>query len=255
VTVDRMKRLLLFALMAGAGACKAGEGKGNAVGSLYVLGCNGEGKDYGSAEAPRIFDLKPSFFAAEPIEEGDRVKVNALIIRMQPTGRSREINDVLTFNVPDSREVARCVRARVVNGKPDYDQGNCMQGQNGPRLRVAPDALIRAFLSPDSTCVRAVVGTAIDDPQSTADWDSWIELTEFGTAAQAMQPAESRQAIGVSFKVDINEPLVSPGFVLKLVDDAVVRGARSPAAAVVGGTLEGDFDFTLQRGQGAQTFP
>jgi hypothetical protein len=246
----------VLAAMLLAVACKAGEGKGEAKGPLYVVGCNGPGKDLGTPDEQVIFNLNPNFFAAEPIEEGDRVKVNRLIIRLQPTGRSREVNDVLEFDIPDSSEVARCVRAAVVKGKPDYDASNCLQTPEGPRLRVAPDALIRGSLSPNATCVRLVVGTAVaprHDPPDTS-WDSWIELTQFGTAAQTGAP-ESRTPVPGDFKVDINEPLVSPRFTLKLLDDAVVNGARSAGTAVLAGILEGSFDFSLQRGQGAQTFP
>jgi hypothetical protein len=250
-----MKLLWVAALLL-LGACKAGEGRGEAKGPLYILGCNGLGKDLGTLDMPVIFNLNPNFFAAEPIEEGDQVKVNRLIIRLQPTGRSREVNDVLTFDIPDSREVAKCVRGAIVKGKPDYDPTNCLQTPDGPRLRVAPDALVRATLSPNASCVRLVVGTAvapIRDPMDTA-WDSWIIITEFGTAARTGDPA-TRPAVGPGFKVDINEPLLSPRFTLRLLDDAVVKGARSPGAAVMAGTLDGTFDFTLQRGQGAQTFP
>jgi len=52
---------------------------------------------------------------------------------MQPTGRSRELNDALAFQIPDSREVARCVRGAIIGGIPDYDEKNCIQGPNGPR--------------------------------------------------------------------------------------------------------------------------
>ena len=246
-------------------ACKAGEGQGTAIGSLYILNCNGYGNDLGAVDQPAIFDLKPAFFAAEPIEEGDKYfKVNRLIIRLQPTGRSRELNDVLTFDVPDSREVARCVRGGVVGGNPDYDVKNCLQGPNGPRLRVAPDALVRGSLAPYATCARAVVGTAIDDA-TTTDWDSWIELTQFGTATQA-GPPETRDRVAPDFKVDIDDPLVSPAFGLKLIDDAtlphycgslagICPAQRSAENAQLSGTMQGSFTFALQRGQGAQTFP
>jgi hypothetical protein len=251
-----VRRLLPVAALLLLGACKAGEGKGTAEGPLFILGCGGPGKDLGTPESPKIFNLNPNFFAAEPIEEGDRIKVNRLIIRLQPTGRSREVNDVLTFDIPDSREVARCVRGATVKGKPDYDQTNCLQTPEGPRLRVAPDALVRGSLSPNASCVRLVVGTAvapIRDPMDTA-WDSWIVITEFGTAARMGDPA-TRAPVPGDFKVDINEPLLSPNFTLRLLDDAVVKGARPPGGAVIAGNLDGTFDFSLQRGQGAQTFP
>jgi hypothetical protein len=256
----------VIGLLVLSAACKAGEGEGTALGPLYILNCNGYGADLGSRAQPAIFDLKPGFFAAEPIEEGDKYfKINRLIIRLQPNGRSRELNDVLTFNLPDSREVARCVRGGVVDGKPDYDQKNCMQGPNGPRLRVAPDALVRGSLAPFSTCVRPVVGTAIDDAMTT-EWDSWLELSQFGSAVQAARSPETRDRISADFKVDIDEPLIAPAFLLDLIDDATLPhycgglaglcpAQRSLENAQIAGTLQGSFSFALQRGQGAQTFP
>jgi hypothetical protein len=237
-------------------ACKAGEGRGTALGPFYIIDCNGAGKNLGTRDAPVVFNLNPAFFAAEPIDDPSYVpKINRLIIRLQPTGRSRELNDVLTFDVLNSHEVARCVRARVVGGKPDYDEKNCMQGPNGPRLRVGPDALIRSSLAPYSTCKRRLVASAEagNSPDPNA-WQSWIELTEFGTATKP-GPADSRPAVPDNFKVDLNEPLRAPAFLLKMTDDAVLFGRRPQDAPEIAGTLEGFFDFNLQRGQGAQTFP
>src|SRR5439155_14822614 len=105
---EAVMKWLLLIVLASTAACKAGEGTGTAQGSLFMLNCKGYGNDEGTIANPKMFDLKPSFFAAEPIEEGDKYfKVNRLIIRMQPTGRSRELNDALTFDVPDSLQVAR----------------------------------------------------------------------------------------------------------------------------------------------------
>ncbi len=246
------KRVLAAALL--LGACKAGDGVGTALGPIFIEACNPDQSDpdFGTRAMPRRFNLKPEFFAAEPIEEGEFVKINRLIIRMQPTGRSRELNDALTFDIPDSREVARCVRGAVVNAQPEWDPKNCTQGPNGPRLRVAPDALVHGSLAPYSTCRREVVAVATSDAGSPDNWSSWIDLTQFGTAVQSGAP-QSRLPVPADFKVDINEPLQSPAFFLTLHDQAWLNGGR--AVEAIFGTLQGSFDFQLQRGQGAQTFP
>jgi hypothetical protein len=140
-----------------------------------------------------------------------------------------------------------------------------MQGPNGPRLRIAPDALVRGSLAPFSTCVRPVVGTAIDDAMTT-EWDSWIELSQFGNAVQAGRSPETRDRVAADFKVDIDEPLIAPAFLLDLIDDVTLPhycgglaglcpAQRSLENAQIAGTLQGSFTFSLQRGQGAQTFP
>jgi hypothetical protein len=245
-----MRTLVLVAALLLA-ACKAGDGVGKALGPLFIEQCK-DNEDFGRRNDLKIFDLQPAFFAAEPIEEGEFVKIERLVIRLQPTGRSRELNDALTFDIPDSREVARCVRGALVNGQPEYDPKNCVQGPNGPRLRIAPDALVRSSLAPYSTCRREVVAVATSDAGSPDNWASWIDLSQFGTAVQAGAP-QSRQPVPPDFKVDINEPLQSPAFFLTLHDQAWLNGGRSLEA--IFGRLEGNFDFVLQRGQGAQTFP
>jgi hypothetical protein len=264
---------LLGLLALSAAACSTGEGTGAAAGPLYMLDCKGANGDLGILAAPEVFDLDPHFFAAEPIQAapplGVPATVNRLIIRLQRNGRSRELNDVLTFDVPDSREVARCVRGRVAGGVPDYDQTNCLQTANGPRLRVAPDALVRAYLGPHSTCIRQLVAAAVSgkvcngagacllEPRLPDDgsWGSWIEISAFGAIAVSTDPPETREPVRDDFKVDFNEPLHASAFFLTLVDDVVVNGRRAPAAAQMGGTFAGFFEFLLQRGQGAQTFP
>jgi hypothetical protein len=248
-----------------AAGCTAGAGVGQAIGSLFVLSCD-EGEDRGSSAQPAFYSLNPRFFAGEPILDVGvgSIRANRLIVRMQKTGRRRELNDVLRFDVTDSYEVARCVRGRIVNGKPDYDERNCAWKADMPempampRLRVGPDAIVRSYFTPRVTCPSSiVVGTAINrDPRV---WDSWIEIVEFGTAvADPGVLPELRQATNRGFRMEFGERLHARQFYLTLDDDKTVkaRGLNNPPLAPeLGGTLEGFFDFDLQRGQAVQTFP
>ncbi len=55
-------------LAASAGGCGIGEGSGSAQGPLWILGCR-DGDPLGTPDKPMGFDLKPTFFAGEPIED------------------------------------------------------------------------------------------------------------------------------------------------------------------------------------------
>ena len=70
-----MKRAALFILLGGLSACSIGKGVGAASGSLYEYGCNRNG-DYcspdgvcGTEANPAPYDLRPIYFAGEPIDD------------------------------------------------------------------------------------------------------------------------------------------------------------------------------------------
>ncbi len=246
------------------GGCTVGEGTGDATGSIFVLSCK-NGDDLGTEETPVPYRLDPRFFAGEPINDVSlaSIKQNRLIIRMQTTGRRREVNDVLRFDVTNSYEVARCVRGRVVNGKPDYQTNECAWDAEGPRMRVGSDAIIRANLTLGVTCPeRPIAATAVSKTRMPPDaqaWESWIELLDFGAAkVDAAVPPEQRETTDRGFRVDFNQRLRAKAFALTLEDDRRVsarkRGDPIPGPEI-GGQLGGFFDFDLERGQGAQTFP
>jgi hypothetical protein len=257
--VKGRRALLGCALLAAASGCTVGQGVGEVKGSLFIIDCNIKGDlDYGARGMPREYDLRPKFFAAEQLlhlgTTGATARVNRLIIRLQSSGRRREANDILRFDIPDERAVALCVRNQMnPDGTPAWDPKNCFQGPNGPRLRVAPNGLVRANLTPNFTCAGQIVGTSIaSEIAADGAWDSWIEFAEFGNAKHA--------DIGKEFKVDIDDRLWAPAFSLKLQDDVVVEAEiddrRPPIPDPrIGGSLSGYFDFQVQRGNGAQTFP
>jgi hypothetical protein len=285
-----VRRLALLLAAVGLPACSIGKGVGAASGYIYEYGCSKNG-DYawspdGGANPNSLapYDLKPSFFAGEPIDDlrnySDTTAImsNRLIIRLQRSGKQIELNDVLTFDVPIAYEVARCVRGYVdPTGKNDWNETNCYRASDdGPgRLRVQWDAAVHAALTLHATCTANIVASAISAPVplsyastptpvvAAGAWDSWVEFEEFGSARQDNLPPRERTAIGNHFRVDYGERVYASSFYLTLMDDTVVSSAinlRPRPEPAMGGYLGGDpttgrFDFDVQRGQGAQSFP
>lgn len=281
----------LSLLVLGLGGCSIGKGVGAASGSLYEYGCDDAG-DYcaptgecGTQSSPAPYDLKPRYFAGEPIDDlrqykpGSGIMNNRVVIRLQRSGKQIELNDVLTFDIDSSYEVARCVRGRVDpdTGLPDWDPADCYRASDtGPgRVRVQYDADVHAALTLHATCTANVVASAISAPvplSYAADpppvvvngaWDSWVELQEFGRAAQADRAPTEREPVSGKFRIDYGERVYATSFFLTLIDDHVVSAAinnRPKPDPQMGATLGGDpttgrFDFDVQRGQGAQFFP
>ncbi len=284
----------------GVGGCSVGKGVGAASGLLYEYGCSKNG-DYcdssgqcGTEATPVAYDLRPTFFAGEPIDDlressaGSEIMNNRLIIRLQRSGKEIEQNDVLTFDVTTSYEVARCVRGRVdATGQNDWDEANCYRASDtGPgRMRVQFDSPVHAALTLYATCPANLAASSISgnlvasavsapvpvdnyeshpNPVVTdGSWDSWVEFQEFGSAAQADRTPQARDPISPKFRVELGDRIYATTFALTLIDDQVVNAAINnlprPASSI-GGTLGGDpstgrFDFDLERGQGAQFFP
>ena len=282
-------------------ACSVGKGVGAASGVLYEYGCNQYG-DYCSAPGvcgteanPVPYDLQPSFFAGEPINDlreytaGSEIMNNRITIRLQRSGKQIELTDVLTFDVSSSYEVARCVRGRVdpTTGLNDWNEANCFRASDmGPgRMRVQYDSDVRAFLALGSTCTRDLAGsknrptnlvgsavsaevplsyaTAAPPVVANGAWESWVEFQEFGSAAQRDRQPQARDPISPKFLMQFGDRIYSTTFSLTLVDEAVVYAAKSNLAKPppqIGGTMGGDpttgrFDFDLERGQAAQFFP
>jgi hypothetical protein len=272
----RVEVPLLAALVATAG-CTVGSGAGSAAGPIWVVGCL-EGDDYGSPSAPREFNLNPTFFAGEPIEDiADGPKINRLVIRMQRNGNGIEINDTLYFDIPDSGRVARCLRGRVdAAGVTDYDTGpgtiatptnpdtsddppwcDWSAGGSFPRIRVFPEGPVRAAFAPLRTCGSEARPPAFVNTTGDAE-TGWIEFEYFGNAEQPQLPPDMRTPIGDDFKVGFGQRLRAT-FNLQLEDHRVIVAIREddlvPQDARIGGMLEGYFDFELERGRAAQTFP
>ena len=280
---------LMATLLAG---CSVGRGSGEAMGKLYILNCSSKG-DYcdsngycGTAAAPADYDLRPTFFVGEPIENlnrdlngtlwtGSENRTNRLTIRLQRSGKQIENNETLFFDILDSYEVARCVRGREVIAadgtvQHDYDDRYCYRSSpTAPaRIRISVvKGLIHAALSPRMSCARPAVATADDEiptdgvvrPVADGHYLSWIEFADFGHAAQNDRPdPTTRTAVDPGFKIEMNQRLHARAFYLSLVDNKVEDARMKfqvPPDPDIGGFLAGWFDFDLTRGQGAQIFP
>jgi hypothetical protein len=261
--------LLGCALVATPLACTVGDGNGAAKGKLYLKNCAGTAKvptgDLGSPGMLADFDLKPDFFVGEPIEDIKPMgSDNRLVIRLQGAGRRVEDNDVIVFDM-DSFRVAECVRGVPAVLATDALKRFCAYdaGKTWPRLRVGPGFPVRASMALRKSCpgnpyvVAAARGTSPGTENAPSDqWDSWIELREFGEAAVR----GSGQDVKATFKVEFGERLFADSFHLDLIDDKTLRAQLDHDALVipepdVKGSVDGFFDFLLERGQGAQTFP
>jgi hypothetical protein len=269
-------------------ACSVGSGVGAASGDVYVYGCSSNG-DFGTQKEPVHYDLKPTFFAGEPIDDlreygsGTEIRNNRLIIRLQSSGKQIEYTDVLTFDVAISYEVARCVRGRVdtSTGTPINDWGpDCYRASDdGPgRMRLQWDSSVRASLTLKSTCpvtiskmeyanlVADAVSAPVPQSYATAprpsvsdgNWDSWIEFKELGGASQYNRTPDKRDQVKPDYRVAYGDRIYATAFSLTLIDDGVVNAAMNNLPkpdSSIGGTMQGWFDFDLRRGQGAQSFP
>jgi hypothetical protein len=274
----RGRQTLVLVVWAGlalvGGACTVGSGSGVANGALFVDGC------YGSHAAGKIvtkpYELNPTFFAGEPIEDtcpppgpcpGEHM--NRLLIRIQRTGNRIEVNDTLYFDVENAFEVARCVRGRLDGGQPDWDTrvvsnadgtltavpwcdwGAGPATATGARINLSTENYVRASFSPLYTCTEArLVGVAIAP-------GSWVEFSDFGGAVQPGKAPAERAAVDSDFKVDFNQRL-SGTFHLELEDQRVtsaLKGRDPVPGERITGVLDGSFDFDLERGRAAQPFP
>lgn len=266
-------------LAVGALGCTVGSGSGEATGEMYVRGCGGE---FNNPQQPGAFDLSPSFFAGEPVEDIREGGVqNRLTIRLQRHGGGFEVNDVLQFDVVNSYEVARCVLGRQTLDPatntmvPDFRTDVCTPIEGGARVRIGPNDFVRATLtlfqscrsgnSPLNLVATAVPCAPINGKANCLDvppdaWQSFIDFKVFGSVQSGdtnVAPVD-RKAIPTGFKVDFGERILASKFVLNLIDDHLLVDPRGPSTQTVSsinGRMRGQFDFDFERGRAVQTFP
>jgi hypothetical protein len=118
------------------------------------------------------------------------------------------------------------------------------------RINLSTQDYVRASLAPLYTCVEArSVAVALPG--------SWIEFEDFGAAIQAAALPEKREEVLGDFKVAFGERLKAT-FHLVLGDEAVETAMMARTSLPdprIGGSLDGEFDFDLERGRAAQPFP
>ena len=259
--------------------CAVGSGDGEAKGPMFIDGCGG---GYSDAGQQKVFDLNPTFFAAEPVEDiRENATQNRLTMRLQRHGGAFEVNDVLQFDVVNSYQVARCVRGRhkldVATGNmvPDYRTDTCWwpTPAGPPRVRVGPNDFLRVTFSPFQTCRSAnrpyIIGVAVPCKPiggrsdciglQTDKWESYVEFKEFGGAEVRPEiPVEKRNEIPENFKVNFGKTIQVSRFVLEFTDDHLLvlpTGVSTQTEPFITGHMEGWFGFDFDRGRAVQTFP
>jgi hypothetical protein len=215
-----MRSALALAFVIGGGlsaaGCGLGDGTGSVAGTLFLRGCTHEA-DYGIMGAPAGYDMKPSYFVADPINALASSKplhpINKLTLRVQPSGNRTDEADLLFIDVGDTAQVAAAV---------------------GAAIAVGPTTNVRAALTLNQTCPRAEVQPELD---GTITWSS------FGSA-------------DVSDGVQFGDRLAAT-FTFDVVDrrQIAIGGVGSvPTTAAAGGHIDGSFDFIVRQGKAAQAY-
>ena len=267
----RVKHLMVSMGFLAVAGCGVGEGVGRVAGMLYVHQCTPD-SDYGTPATMSRYELDPEFFVGEPIEDIRKDGIeNRIVIRIETVGRRVRnsggiiargvVKDQIIFDI-DVYPVARCVSAAAAGMITAELQSFCyLTAEGRPRVRIGPEQPVRVSFVPRATCPRNayVVGAARgDDPRPTGvrqpvpptAWQSWMEWTYFGSA--------QRGGVQEGFSLEFGERLQVENFQVAIDDDKVIKAEieeRLSPTAEIKAELGGTFDFDLDRGQGAQTFP
>ncbi len=201
-----------------ASGCDLGSGTGSLSGTLFVRACT-QNSDYGSAQTPALYDMKPHFFVATPIDDvpGTPHPMNRVDIRVQPEGNRVEEADSMLMDVASSREVAAALDQDIV---------------------VGASTNVRATLTLNATC---------PDAEVEMELDGVVNFSRFGSASPTSVP--------VDFKIDYGESLTAT-FHFTVVDRrALVLGGVGAVSTdpTVAGELGGSFDFEVREGRAAQS--
>ena len=229
--MGRVASVLVFGAGLVAGGCSLGVGEGLVDGSIFIrqcakrssVGSSGGGKvySYGEPGSPAAYSMKPSFFAAEPVDDFPRLMPNnRLAIRVQSDGSRIEQADVLFINIATVREVALAL---------------------GQDVQVGPNTNVRATLSLNQSCPQ---------PEELPTLEGVIRFDQFGDANLLPR-------IPPDFRVGFEDRLQAV-FQFHVVDvrAATLGGSGSvPVEPAVGGDLSGYFDFVVRQGQRAQSYP
>lgn len=267
-------------LVAGAsGGCKVGEGKGSVSGTMEVHECTfdpSEGLIFPDLNFP--YQMNPSFFVGQPIDADPMTApgdpANQLIVRIQPSPARVEVADALEFYVFDSAAVARCLRPTKADGTGDWDPTLCDRSPTatGPggegRLFVGMGSeTVRSYFVLNDSCPEAYVSAdalgACNDVNCPSvalcpGRGSWISFSRFGSP-----PLDPTVPVSANFRVNDGEEIAASAFHVELCDYATVNATLNPGLNEslpvpppnIRATLEGNFDFNLERGQASQPFP
>jgi hypothetical protein len=129
------------------------------------------------------------------------------------------------------------------DGGTSLDGGMSMPAP-APRIHLTPYTDVHSSLWLFKTCPDGTdVGVAID---------GWIQFQSFGSAEQSELPPELRTSVLPDFVINYGDRLQA-SFHVVIGDPryvtAVQDGTTPPTAPLIGGALDGYFDFQLARGQ------
>jgi hypothetical protein len=241
--------LLLLADLTG---CGIGDGKGEVKGTLHITGCFGEGDDLNNRKA---FDLRPSFFAGEPIDDPSSVRnADQVRLRIQSSGASVENADALVVEVINVEQVA----ARLGQWIDVYAAGDA-----SPVAGTEPVGPVRISLNLMRTCGRRFplvdqwsLAADTDADYATTGIHSKIRFTKLGSRDCTVDENgvhDCEATDGGPFTVGFGGEIRAE-FDLELVDPRPqYLGPEYPALGA--GHVVGYFEFTLRRGRVAQAFP
>ena len=280
----RARGLVALSLGGLAAGCAVGNGSGSASGDMFQYGCIYTPTDAAGVELPRAYNLAPVYFAGEPFEDLSvtGLHTNEIRIRMQNNGLSIQYADTLYFDVVNSYEVGRCLRGRIDNNQPDWkvtetlpdgtqtwwcdwsgtafadggaDGGATLDGgasmtASAPRIHLTPYTDVRSSFAALSTCgITNVTAIAMD---------GWVQFQYFGAAEQPDKSPDQREAVPNNFVIQYGDRMRAQ-FHVVLGDQIEVTSKQMnlppPRASEISGTLDGYFDFNLERGRSAQNFP
>lgn len=247
-------------------ACSVGVGSGDVTGTLNVLECTfPEGNP---APLDAKFKFSPTFFVGQPVDADPRTAprfpANQMLIRLQPVPQRIEDADALVFWVLDSAAVARCMRGAMPGGVPEWDPEVCDRSTGEGRMLVGMTSeKVSSFITLNHTCSKAQVlanalGACTDGscPERALcpGRGSWVTFSDFGDV-----PDDESKPIAAGYKVSDNQYIGAKAFHLELCDTATVTAKLDNMLPIpkpnITGVLEGNFQFKLVRGQGAQPFP
>jgi hypothetical protein len=141
----------------------------------------------------------------------------------------------------------------AVPGAPDAGaslDGGMSTMAAAPRIHLTPYTDVIGSIGLFQTCP--------DGNQAGTVMDGWIQFSSFGGAEQDNVPPDLRDPIQSNFVINFGDRLRAT-FHLVIGDTryvtAVQGGTPPPTAPIIGGTLDGYFDFNLARGRSAQPFP
>ncbi len=243
---------LLLGGTIGLGGCGIGEGKGEVKGTLHITGCVGEGEDLGNVEA---FDLHPSFFAGEPIDDPSGVgNADQLRLRIQSSGASVENADALVVEVTNVAAVAAQL-GQWIDVYMGGDASPVTGTQHVGPVRISLNLLRRCSgLFPKVNQWTLAADT--DPDYSVTGIHSKIRFTKLGgrdCVVDELGVHDCEATDGGPYNVGFGGDIRAE-FDLRMVDPRPrYLGPEYPALGA--GHIVGYFEFTLRRGRVAQAFP